>query len=564
VIGRTFPLGKGFMGLVRYLESGRSGEEPERVLWSETRNLPTRDLQASARLMAATARESVRTERPVYHLSISFDPSDPVNRQVMRRVADAVLAKLDLSGHQAVIVAHRDTAHPNMHLVVNRVHPERFRAWEKGWDWPKIEAELRDQEVALGLRVVPGWLAPVPGREPARALRRGDAAFLRSVTERAAPVLERAQSWEEVERGLAAAGLSVRIKGGGLSINDGRQEVKASEVGRAFSRKHMEERLGKLSAYRLAVHGEALTPAPAHAVAAPELAQQPPSPATPRQMQPPPSPVRQDERRPPRATPARTPARRAVPLSRSDGHLSRGSHPMDAVVPPEVQHAAALILRAVDVEREVAVLHAVLTDKDTAANELEELRELGTLAANAAADLRAKLSRIYTGDDPTRWKAAERIDRYEREHGREATERVLAKKPEAFGELRKEGVIWPTHRARVEARELLPLIEQAFAAERACPTPAQMETARTTATEASLTASEAARRKDALPFSEDLEQRAAEVLAPLIVERDADWVTLQLVRALPPRDRYAALTAEHVVRLAEKALTRQRGVGLNL
>lgn len=202
MIGRTFPFGKGFVGLARYLETGESGEERGRVAWTDSRNLPTKDPQAAARLMGATARESARTQRPVYHLSISFDPGDPIDRPRMRRVADAVLRRLGLTEHQVLIVAHRDTAHPHMHLVVNRVHPENLLSWDNGWDWPRIEQALREQEVELGLRVVPGRHARAPGHVPAPALERGDAAFLSRVVEAAAPVMERAQMWAEVEERL--------------------------------------------------------------------------------------------------------------------------------------------------------------------------------------------------------------------------------------------------------------------------------------------------------------------------------------------------------------------------
>ncbi|WP_420125273.1 relaxase/mobilization nuclease domain-containing protein [Longimicrobium sp.] len=247
MIGKPLPFGKGFLGLSRYLEKGAAGEERDRVEWVETRNLPTEDPETAARLMAAYARECVRTQRPVYHLVISADPGDPVDRASMSRVAVTVLRELGLSEHQVLIIAHNDTAHPHMHLVVNRVHPETHRAWENGWDWPKIEKALSAEEEALGWRVVPRKAR----REPSvPALVRGDAAFLRTVQERGGPVLGRAASWAELEEGLAAVGLHVRIKGGGLSINDGRQEVKASEVDRSFSRRYMEERLGKLSEYR--------------------------------------------------------------------------------------------------------------------------------------------------------------------------------------------------------------------------------------------------------------------------------------------------------------------------
>src|SRR4028119_317184 len=88
MIGNVNPLGKGFKGLASYLESGKDGQQTERVDWVESRNRPTTDPQAAARIMAATARESVRSELPVYHFSVSFDPGDPVDREAMRGVAD--------------------------------------------------------------------------------------------------------------------------------------------------------------------------------------------------------------------------------------------------------------------------------------------------------------------------------------------------------------------------------------------------------------------------------------------------------------------------------------------
>jgi hypothetical protein len=198
VIGMAFPFGKGFLALYRYLVFGAAGEERDRVEWIEMRNLYTEDPALAVRFMSATAKESARTIRPVYHLTISFDPSDLVDRASMLQVADAVLARLGLSEHQCIIVAHNDTLHPHMHLMVNRVHPELLRAWENGWERVRIQQALRAQEVELGLRIVPGRLARVPGHEhlaPARALVRGDDAFLRDVQQRAGPVLAHARSW---------------------------------------------------------------------------------------------------------------------------------------------------------------------------------------------------------------------------------------------------------------------------------------------------------------------------------------------------------------------------------
>jgi Relaxase/Mobilisation nuclease domain len=254
VIGRVYELGTGFKGVAAYLRFGHlESVDPDRVAWVDSRNLPTEDPRVAARIMAATARDAGSRQPPVYHFSISFDPGDPVDPVTMRQVADRALRDLRLDEHQALIMAHRDRDHPHMHLVVNRVHPERLSVWSNWYDYPRIERSLRAQEVELGLRIVPGHLARVPGASglrPQPRLERGDDDFLREVQERAGPVLERARSWAELERELAGHGLSVRVNGRGMSVTDGRREVKASEVDRAFSRSHLEKRLGRYGDYR--------------------------------------------------------------------------------------------------------------------------------------------------------------------------------------------------------------------------------------------------------------------------------------------------------------------------
>ena len=268
MIAAIHPLSRSFKVPIRYVEVGRDGRQ-RRVAWAETYNLPTRDLELAACFMGATANGSVSgTRTPVYFFSVSFDIDDPVDEAMMGRVARRTLRDMGLEEHEAVVAAHRDRSHPHLHFVVNRVHPERATLWRKWWDYPRLERSLRAQEVELGLRVVPGWHAPVPTLDRAReghtegwqpgarwikplpGPKRGDRAFLQDVTERAAPILAQARSWAALESGLAEQGLALTVKGGGFRITDGKHHVKASEVGPAFSRYHLEKRLGRYPDYR--------------------------------------------------------------------------------------------------------------------------------------------------------------------------------------------------------------------------------------------------------------------------------------------------------------------------
>ena len=166
--------GRSFRGLARYLVAGRGGEERDRVAWSAGRNLPTDEPELAAKFMRATAAQSDRVEKPVYHIALSFDPNDRVDRATMERVADRVLERLGLAEHQAVIVAHRDREHAHVHVLVNRVHPETGIAWERWKDQPLIQQVLREEERALGLREVAGTLAPGIEHESSGAPERSD------------------------------------------------------------------------------------------------------------------------------------------------------------------------------------------------------------------------------------------------------------------------------------------------------------------------------------------------------------------------------------------------------
>lgn len=148
--------GRSFRALATYLAAGKTGQERERVAWSTARNLPTNDPELAGTIMRATAERSTRVEQPVYHLVLSFDPDDGVDRATMERVADRVLTRIQLHEHQAVIVAHRDREHAHIHILVNRVHPETGLAWEYSFDYRAIQEVLREEERALGIRQVPG------------------------------------------------------------------------------------------------------------------------------------------------------------------------------------------------------------------------------------------------------------------------------------------------------------------------------------------------------------------------------------------------------------------------
>ena len=125
----------------------------KRVLWTETRNLATNDVMRGSRIMEATARDAPvlkklagvkatgrKLQKPVVHYSLSWDQGERPDRQEMSRAVEGSLQALGLQDHQALVVAHGDTAHPHphVHVIVNRVHPETGKAANMGRDRIKL------------------------------------------------------------------------------------------------------------------------------------------------------------------------------------------------------------------------------------------------------------------------------------------------------------------------------------------------------------------------------------------------------------------------------------------
>ena len=236
-------------------------------------------LDTSAVEFRAVAAHS-RATNPYLHLIISWrDGEHPTNTQAFE-AGRAALASLGLDAHQYVMAVHREeTGTDHLHVAVNRVHPETFRAAHLSKSYYALDRAMRELEVRQGWERDNG---PYEVRyredgtpEIARADREhdggdrvdasanvktrardgrawtGDRPFTEWVRE-AAPALKEAldrdgASWNDVRAALAAFNLELREKGSGFVVVDRTDErlvAKASHIGRFASRGRLEQQLG--------------------------------------------------------------------------------------------------------------------------------------------------------------------------------------------------------------------------------------------------------------------------------------------------------------------------------
>ena len=252
-----------FKDLINYC-LGVTGHSQGAVLYTGKQKI--NDLKTAAVEMESLAMENVRCKSPAFHFILSWRSNEsPTNEQVDEAVAIA-LKELDLSGCQAVWGLQSDTDNLHVHVAVNRISPETFRAIKPAGGWTKKALE----KAARKIEIVQGWEVERTGRysvdelgnvhekddakiiqpevsQSARDIEAhtGGESFERAVKREVAPILSRVFSWDELHRELAKRGYVLEKRGNGAVIGSGENFIKLSKVSRESSLSKLEKRLGK-------------------------------------------------------------------------------------------------------------------------------------------------------------------------------------------------------------------------------------------------------------------------------------------------------------------------------
>ena len=150
----------------------------DRVAFTAARNLANADPRAALDEMWRTAEDARhlkeraglapsgrKNDAPVKTVSLAWAPGQAPTREEMCRAADSFLKAMGWGEHQTLYIAHNDTRHAHLHLIINRVHPDTGRTLN---DW---QERKRAQKWALGYETEQGIVLC-----PARAARHDRAA----------------------------------------------------------------------------------------------------------------------------------------------------------------------------------------------------------------------------------------------------------------------------------------------------------------------------------------------------------------------------------------------------
>jgi hypothetical protein len=97
-----------------------------------------------------------RCKDALCHYELSWPPGERPTRQQWTDCALHTLKALGYDGHQFMVVAHDDRKHFHIHIMLNKVHPETFKAHTPYRNWLTLDAAMRSLEAKHGWTHTPG------------------------------------------------------------------------------------------------------------------------------------------------------------------------------------------------------------------------------------------------------------------------------------------------------------------------------------------------------------------------------------------------------------------------
>ena len=260
-----------FKALINYC-LGLTGHEKNSVIHVGMKNLNSPPEKAYLE-MEGLSYENVRSKNPALHFILSWRSDEsPTNEQADEAVEIAI-KELNLEGCQTLWALQKDTENLHVHVVVNRISPDTFKAIRpaKGWTKKALERAARKIEFAQGWEIEQSgrYVVDSSGNvhekvdvkvrdssdeklsQKARDIEShtGAESIERIAKREILPILEFAESWEELHMNLSEHGAKLERRGKGAVLNFCGTMLKLSSVSRKYSFTQLEHKLGIFSTY---------------------------------------------------------------------------------------------------------------------------------------------------------------------------------------------------------------------------------------------------------------------------------------------------------------------------
>lgn len=251
--------------LTDYIREPERENSQEKCIHAGARGFITDEPQSQTAEMIALSQEAVRSKDTINHYVLSWREGEQPSPEQVEEAVSIFMDELGVKDHQAIYGLHADTDNLHLHLAINCVHPETLKVVKinNGFD---IEAA---HKAIARIENAQGWQREQNGRyqvlengelgrehidkdkprqpaQPKRDMenRTGEKSAERIAIEDGAPIIKKAQTWEQLHRELAAKGMRYEKTGSGATLFVGDVGVKASSADRDASLSKLQKRLG--------------------------------------------------------------------------------------------------------------------------------------------------------------------------------------------------------------------------------------------------------------------------------------------------------------------------------
>ncbi|MFZ1086117.1 MAG: TraI/MobA(P) family conjugative relaxase, partial [Terracidiphilus sp.] len=140
-----------FKQLCKYLTTERDADTGEPLLRGDvvlSDNIAGLDTVATQ--MEGIAFLNPRCKDALCHYELAWPPGERPTRQQWTDCALYTLRELGYQDHQYMVIAHDDKKHFHIHIMLNKVHPETFKARTPYRNWLTLDAAMRALEAKYG------------------------------------------------------------------------------------------------------------------------------------------------------------------------------------------------------------------------------------------------------------------------------------------------------------------------------------------------------------------------------------------------------------------------------
>ena len=238
-----------FAGLVKYIMCSQN--KNERVGVVNVSNCHAELAQTALLEVLNTQAQNTRSAADkTYHLILSFRPGETPDEAVLRALEERICAGLGFAGHQRVSAVHHDTDNLHIHIVINKIHPDRYTIHEPFNAYHTLGRLCEKLENEYGLEKDNHKAGKMRSENLASDMERHTdvESLLGWIKRECKDQIQAAQSWAAMHDVMHAYGLAIHERGNGLVIStETGTSVKASSVNRQFSKANLEKRLGNFA-----------------------------------------------------------------------------------------------------------------------------------------------------------------------------------------------------------------------------------------------------------------------------------------------------------------------------